>query len=178
MARPCDNTSVGEIIEGRDGRVVIIERANYPESYAMPAGHVDGEAVWNAGIKRECREEVGLDILNDELVFGEDIDNPCKRDGGTHHVWKVYHTTSFTGELKAGDDAKKAYWKTLDEVKTIATRTEYFMKKYNIPYTQVGALTRAIFGDNPAEKKTDLEWKADMGLEPVWYYFLKKLEII
>jgi ADP-ribose pyrophosphatase YjhB (NUDIX family) len=177
MAKICDNGSVGEIIE-RGGKFAIVERGNYPEAYACPAGHVDGDADWNEGVKRECREEVGLDILEDVLVFEEEIDNPCKREGGSHHFWRVYRASSFGGELKAGDDAKKASWKTLEELRILAARTEYFMAKFGISYEKVGALTKAVFGENPEEKKTDPEWKAEMGLEPVWYYILKKSNII
>ncbi len=52
------------------------------------------------------------------------------------------------------------------------------MKKYGIPYDNVGKLTVAIFGNDPALKNTDPEWKEQMGLEPVWYYILKKAKVI
>ncbi|QQG46169.1 MAG: NUDIX hydrolase [Candidatus Niyogibacteria bacterium] len=177
MAKIRDNTSVGEII--RDGeKIVVIERANYPESFALPAGHVDGDPNFISAVTRELEEEVGLRVDKNNIVFEEDIDNPCKREGGTHHLWKVYEALNWSGELRAGSDAKKAVWFSKDDLQKIAARTEYFMKKYGISYDKVGKLTVAIFGKNPAEKATDQEWKQEMGLEPVWYYILKKLGLI
>ena len=176
-AKQCDNTSVGQIV--RDGEnIAVIERANYPQAFALPAGHVDGDPHFADAVLRELKEEVGLTIEENEPVFKEDIDNPCKREGGSHHAWEVYTALRWSGILKAGSDARKARWFSPDDLRKIAERTEYFMKKYNIPYDRVGALTVAIFGKNPADKKTDPEWKAHMGLEPVWYYILKKLGII
>lgn len=174
MAKTCNNTSAGQII--RDGEsVLVIERRNYPEAYALPAGHVDEGEPFSKAALRETREEVGFSVEGNKLVFREDIDNPCKREGGTHHRWGVYDASSFTGEFKAGSDAKKCRWVTRQELARMAERTEYFMRKYDIPYTEVGKLTRAIFGADPSQKRTDSEWKEQMGLEPVWYYMLKKI---
>src|SRR3989338_8465242 len=177
MAKVCDNTSVGQII--RDGgKIVVIERANYPEAFALPAGHVDGDPNFTYAVIRELEEEAGLKVEKNNLVFEEDIDNPCKRQGGTHHLWKVYEALNWSGELKAGSDAKKAVWFSPAELQKIAARTEHFMKKYGISHDQVGKFTVAIFGKNPVEKATDPEWKREMGLEPVWYHILKKLGVI
>jgi len=177
MVKICDNTSVGQII--RDGnKIVVIERANYPEAFALPAGHVDGDPNFYDAMLREIKEEAGLEVEENKLVFEEDINNPCKREGGTHHLWKVYEALNWSGELKAGSDAKKAVWFSPAELQKIAARTEYFMKKYGISHDKVCELTVAIFGKNPEEKATDSEWKQEMGLEPVWYYILKKLGII
>ena len=176
MAKICDNTSVGQIILN-GGNIAVIERHNYPQAYALPAGHVDGDNPWSAGVERECREEVGLKILKNKLVLKKELDNPCKREGGSHHLWEIYEAIAWRGELKAGDDAKRAFWKTPEELQAFAARTEYFMRKYNLPYSEVGKLTHAIFG-NPATKQTDPEWVSEMGLEPCWYYFLKELKLI
>jgi len=178
MAKKCDNTSVGQIIRDEKNIYAIIERMNYPESFALPAGHVDGDPSFTEAMLREIEEEAGLLVQKNQTVFKEDIDNPCKRENGTHHLWEVYEAKEWSGELKAGSDAKKAYWLSPAELQKIAKRTEYFMEKYAIPYNQVGALTIAIFGKNPEDKATDPEWKEEMGLEPVWYYILKKLGIL
>ncbi|MDP3726561.1 MAG: NUDIX hydrolase [bacterium] len=177
MAKICDNTSVGQII--RSGKkFVVIERANYPEAYALPAGHVDGDPSFTEAMIREIREEAGLSVEENQSVFKEDLDNPCKRMGGTHHLWEVYEAVRWSGTLKAGSDAKRARWFSPEDLKRVANRTEYFMEKYKIPYDQMGKLTVAIFGKNPEDKATDPEWKEEMGLEPVWYYILKKVAVI
>lgn len=173
MPKICDNKSVGVIIEDNHGVSALIERENYPEAFAPIAGHVDGTAEDEAA-KNEAKEEGGLTLGEFTKVFEEDISNPCKREGGSHHFWTVYESHSWTGELKASSDAKKAHWMTPEQVRRIAARTEYFMRKYGVGYEDVDRLTRAIFGD-PEKKLTNPEWKREMGLEPVWYYIYKKL---
>ena len=128
--------------------------------------------------KRCDNTSVGQILRRDgALVWRGRIENPCKREGGDHHVWEVYEAGSFTGELKAGDDAKSYFLAAPEELRRLAKRTEYFMKKFGIVWTDVGALTRAIFG-SPADKTTDPEWKGEMGLEPAWYFILKQMKVI
>lgn len=177
MAKICDNTSVGQIIQ-QGHRVVLIERRNYPRAYALPAGHVDGDNPWSAGVEREVREEIGLDIKENIELFRREIDNPCKREGGSRHLWKVYRAVSWSGELKAGSDAKRAFWADPGQLRRFVERTDSFIKKYGIAYERVGDLTRAIFGKDPAGAETDPEWREEMGLEPVWYFILKELRMI
>ena len=173
MAKICDNKSVGQLLY-HDRHLVLIKRKNYPQAYALPAGHLDGDEFL-AGALRETEEEVGVIVTENKLVWKGLVANPCKRDGGTYHEWEVYKAQSWKGEPKAGSDAKEFLWVLPAELKRLAERTEYFIKKYQTD--DVGALTKAIFGD-PAEKKTDPEWIAEMGLEPVWYFILKELKIL
>ena len=61
MAKICDNTSVGQII--RDGdKIVVIERANYPEAFALPAGHGGGGPNFTYAGIRGTEKKTGLKI--------------------------------------------------------------------------------------------------------------------
>ncbi len=175
MPKLCDNTSVGQIIR-KDGDFLMIDRHNYPESFAFVAGHGDGLAL-DAAAKKETQEEVGITIIENKLLWRGTINNQCKRVGGDHHLWEIFETVSWSGEPKAGDDAKSFFWAMPERLRQLANRTEYFMKKYDINYDRVGDLTKAIFGD-PVNKLTDVEWSKDGGLEPVWYFILKQIEIL
>ncbi len=155
-AKVCDNKSVGQIVM-RGNDILIIERKNYPEAFALPAGHMDADTDWQKAATRECEEEAGVNVVGNRRVFSEIIDNPCKRNGGNHHEWKVFAADHFEGEPAAGSDAKAYRWATPEELDKMARRTEYFIKKYDIPGTQVGKLTVAIFGADPALKQTDPE---------------------
>ncbi len=188
MAELCDNKSVGMIITDGD-RLLMIDRGNYPRCKALPAGHLDGGSYPEMAIT-EVSQEVGLEVPMRDLLlaFGEmqsvdgiAIGNPCKREGGSNHKWRVYRLAGPppTLELKAGDDAKQAFWATRDEWQHYAIRTEYFFSKLGLSWTEVGALTLAVFGDPKTGPVTDeekifyAEWESDPGLEPVWYYVLR-----
>ena len=175
--KKCDNTSAGEIIKmhaASNSPVAMIKRKNYPQAYAFPAGHGDGDP--KAAV-RETSEEVSLTIVDskNKRVFEGEIDNPCKREGGDHHYWQVFEAGEWSGKLEAKSDAAEAFWAKSEDLSKYAARTEYFMEKYGLKYDQVGELTVAIFGKDPSGKDTDPEWLEEMGLEPVWYYMLKKI---
>lgn len=184
MAKICDHTSVGLVAE-EDDRFAMIFRGNYPEAWAMIAGHIDEhggvekDILLGAkkAIRAEAAEEGGLQLGRFVRVFSEDIPNPCKREDGTHHQWLVFEAYDWTGTLRAASDAKRAEWVSREKLVELARITERFARKYDKSPMNVAGLTHAVLGD-PGEKQTDPEWKANPGLEPVWYYILKMLNKI
>jgi 8-oxo-dGTP diphosphatase len=44
------------------GRMLLLKRANWPIAYAPPGGHLDIHEDPEAGVRREVREETGLEI--------------------------------------------------------------------------------------------------------------------
>lgn len=118
MAEKCNHTSVGMIVE-RGGTLLLIERKQFPLTYAFPAGHVDeGEDYEHAAI-RELKEEVGLEAKKLELIGEGRQENPCRRKGGTWHYWKVYRVTA-DGEVKRSEEeTKQAGWFTKEEIRDL-----------------------------------------------------------
>ena len=96
--------AVDAVIELADhgGAIVLIERRNPPHGWALPGGFVDiGETVEDA-VRREMREETGLDIELRCLLGG--YSNP-NRDPRGHTVSLVYVATA-RGVPRAQDDAR------------------------------------------------------------------------
>ncbi len=170
MNEVCDNKSVGVMI-ARDRDLAVIKRKNYPQAYALPAGHLDGDDFMEAAV-RETKEEVGLIVHRATTCWEGEIYNPCKRRNGFKHQWRVFSASAHSYELRTGDDASEAFWADLDYIRDLARKTEYFMHRFKIEWHEVNELTRAIFGD-PTNPNTDPEWLETMGLEPVWYYILR-----
>jgi len=95
------------IIEGGDGRIVLVLRKNVPHGWAIPGGFVDyGEEVGHACV-REAKEETGLDVDLVEQLFT--YSDP-KRDARKHTISSVYWCKVRGGKLEAADDAKDARW--------------------------------------------------------------------
>lgn len=168
----CDNKSAGMVITGPKG-IVMIKRKNYPQAYALPAGHCDGDSFNDCAV-RETKEEVGIEVSSYEELWGGKINNPCKRLVGIFHDWRVYKARRWSGELKPATDAKEAFWASDEDLRRMAKRTEHFSEKYGISLDDVWLLTWAIFGD-PQVPQVDSEWEQEMGLEPVWHYIFKKI---
>jgi 8-oxo-dGTP diphosphatase len=101
------------IIDGGDGRIVLILRKNIPYGWAIPGGFVDyGEEVGKACV-RETKEETGLDVDLVEQLFT--YSDPA-RDQRKHTMSTVYWCKVRGGTLLAADDAKDAHWFSEAEV--------------------------------------------------------------
>jgi len=155
--KTCDNTSVGAIITNDAEEVLLIERKKFPFGLAAPAGHIDAFVSPEEAIKQEVLEEVGLQVSSLHLLKGNVCkENPCRREGGDHHTWWVYEVDA-TGILTPSDsETKGARWYSLDEVHSLAQRTESY--------------TKGLISEEA--------WQARPGLEPIWYDWFRELQII
>ena len=99
-------------IDGVFKGIVLIERKNPPLGFALPGGFVDrGECVEDA-LRREMREEIGLDV---HIVALLGIYSDPARDLRLHTASAVYVARA-NALPKGGDDAKKAFVVALEEL--------------------------------------------------------------
>jgi ADP-ribose pyrophosphatase YjhB (NUDIX family) len=90
------------IIEVDEG-IILINRKNPPEGWALPGGFVDyGESVESAAM-REAKEETGLDA---QLIRQFHTYSDPKRDPRHHTITTVFIARA-QGDAVAGDDAKE-----------------------------------------------------------------------
>lgn len=93
-----------DVIIEYEGGIVLIERKNPPEGWALPGGFVDyGESLEGAAV-REAKEETGLDI---ELIRQFHTYSEPDRDPRHHTITTVFIAQG-KGLLRPGDDARKA----------------------------------------------------------------------
>lgn len=93
------------IIEKND-KIVLVRRGKDPhkDKLAIPGGHVEvGELVENA-VKREAREETGLNI---KLIDILGVYSDSKRDPRGHYITTVFIAKILSGKLRAKSDAKE-----------------------------------------------------------------------
>jgi 8-oxo-dGTP diphosphatase len=86
-----------------DGKVLLIHRRNPPHGWALPGGFVEyGETVEDA-VRREMKEETGLDLqdLRQFRVYSD----PARDPRG--HVVSVVFAARGIGKPEAGDDADR-----------------------------------------------------------------------
>ena len=83
------------------GGIILIQRRNPPEGWALPGGFVDYGETLEAAAVREAKEETGLDI---KLIRQFHTYSDPSRDPRQHTISTVFIAEA-SGEAKAGDDA-------------------------------------------------------------------------
>lgn len=155
MSKKCDHKSVGMLV-WRDDKLLLIERRKPPFGFAPPAGHIDGDGSFEESVKRELKEEVGLEAKSIQLLIEGRKDNPCRREDGGWHYWKIYQA-KVTGQLRPSEDeTKQAGWYTKEQLLQLSRKTEDYL----------------------SGRISDEDWQDSPGLESVWYEWFKELEII
>jgi ADP-ribose pyrophosphatase YjhB (NUDIX family) len=155
MEKICDHTSVGMFV-WKGEKLLLIERARFPKGFAVPAGHVDGDATYEDSARRELKEEVVLNAQDLKIIAEGRKENHCRRKDGTWHYWKLYRVEVVGDVNRSYDETKKANWCAKNEIKNLAARTEKYINR-EIP---------------------EDEWDKHPGLEPVMYEWFKELGII
>ena len=157
----CDNKSVGMLVfkdtaPGKDPKMLLIQRMKTPFGFAPPAGHVDGDPTYEAAGSRELSEEVGLEAGVMVEVVRARKGNPCRRENGDHHRWKVYSVEA-TGEVERSlEETRSAGWYSKSDIEQLAQKTEDYRR-----------------GD-----VSDGEWEESPGLEEVWYELFQQTGIL
>jgi 8-oxo-dGTP diphosphatase len=109
---------VGAVVV-RDGRALIIKRAHEPRKgeWSLPGGHLDlGESLIDA-VRREIKEETGLEIHPGPIL--ETFDRVHRDPDGRirfHFVIVDFVCQAPAGEAVAGDDAEAVAWVTAAEL--------------------------------------------------------------
>jgi 8-oxo-dGTP diphosphatase len=116
--KKCITLTVDAIIPYK-GKIVLIKRKNepYKDYYALPGGIVEyGESVESA-LRRETKEETGLDVEPYKLVG---VYSQPDRDPRGHFVSVCFIALPKGGELKASSDAKEVALFDLDSIPKLA----------------------------------------------------------
>ncbi len=171
----CDNTSVGVIARDVAGRILLIERKNFPFGWAPPFGHCDDHS-YGAAAFREFEEKTGLKVIGapKPLIPKNPRKNLKCRRGGQYHDWQIFEV-DWQGELKPNrDETKNAKWHTVEEIRDLAEKTRNFIGRMIALYNPAIPASAKVSTIEALEK----EWQAHPGLEPVWCEFFKELKII
>jgi 8-oxo-dGTP diphosphatase len=113
MSQPVIVIGVAAVIWNDRREVLLIRRTKQPRQgeWSLPGGRVEfGERLEDA-LKREIREETGLEIEVVGLIdVAETINDASAGAAGAHFVLIDYATRVVSGEAVAASDAADATW--------------------------------------------------------------------
>ncbi|MFB3777054.1 MAG: NUDIX hydrolase [Bryobacteraceae bacterium] len=109
---------VGAVVVRR-GRVLMVERGRAPMKgyWSLPGGVVKPGERLRDGIRREVKEETGIEVQ--PLGVGEVFERLLRDGRGRveyHYVLIDYLCRAVGGRLRAADDANSARWIPLDDL--------------------------------------------------------------
>lgn len=107
----------GVIIENQ--RILLIKRAAEPfkGEWAVPGGRIENNESAEQCLKREMKEETGLDV--EPITLVGIYSNPNRDPRGI--IAAVYLCKIISGIPKAGDDASEAKWFELNDLPKLAS---------------------------------------------------------
>lgn len=109
---PC----VGSLIFNKQGKVFLMKSPKWHDHWIIPGGHIELGETMEQALKREIKEETGLDIYDIKFVlFQEFINDPI--------FWKKKHFVFFDFACKTNStkvtleqrEGKEYVWATIEE---------------------------------------------------------------
>ncbi|WP_229786393.1 NUDIX hydrolase [Actinokineospora fastidiosa] len=112
---------VGAVVHDDSGRLLLIRRTRPPGAglWSLPGGKVESGESDAAAVRREVREETGLEIAVGAFVGR--VERPAPSGVFDIHDYAAVVTG---GDLRAGDDAAEAGWFDLATFTTMRTSGE------------------------------------------------------
>ena len=102
--------AVGALIFNRDGKIFLMKSHKWKNKYVIPGGHIElGENIKDA-LKREIKEETGLDIYDIKfLIFQEFIyDNAFWKK--KHFIFLDFICKTNLDKVKLGLEGQEYIW--------------------------------------------------------------------
>lgn len=120
MTENVPRVAVGAIIF-KDDNVLLVKRRNPPAQglWAIPGGKVRWGETLEQALKREIREETGLEIAIERLVKIVEFLPDRQSNNAYHYIILDFLARVTHGEMKAGDDALQIGWFDKQQVRRL-----------------------------------------------------------
>lgn len=110
--------AVGAVIV-EDANLLLVERSRPPAAggWAVPGGRVEPGETLREAVRREVREETGLEVEVGGVAWSGDAIGPG-RPPEWHFSIVDFWATAVGGILQAGDDAARVEWVPIERLRT------------------------------------------------------------
>ncbi len=103
--------TVGALVVNPGGEVLIVRSSKWGDKFTVPGGHIElGERAEGA-IKREVKEETGLDVEPVRLLLVQEAIYPDNYHKHEHFIFMDYICTTKSSEVKLdGRELQEYFW--------------------------------------------------------------------
>lgn len=106
------------IIKNEGGKYLLLKRRIYPWGYAFVSGHVNKDESIEEALRREIKEEIGVDLKSYRFLFKIEQDQRCIMLF-YKQVNYVYECFIEKAEIKKNFESSSVNWYTPEEMKKL-----------------------------------------------------------
>jgi len=107
--------TAGALIQDSDGRILLIKSHKFNDLYTIPGGHIELGETAEEALRREIREETGLDIRDVEFLLYQDFvfdDSFWKKK---HFIFLDFACRTDCTEVEINEEAQEYVWSAPEE---------------------------------------------------------------
>ena len=111
--------TAGALIQDPEGRILLIKSHKFKDLYTIPGGHIELGETAEEALRREIREETGLEIIDVEFLLYQDFvfdDSFWKKK---HFIFLDFACRTDCTEVVINEEAQEYVWTTPEEALTL-----------------------------------------------------------
>lgn len=108
--------TVGAIIVNPSNKILLCKSPKWNDKFVIPGGHIEKGEKMEDALRREVREETGLDIYDIQLIsLQESIFSKTFREE-RHFIFIDFMCRTDSSKVTLNDEADEYVWAGLDEI--------------------------------------------------------------
>lgn len=111
--------TAGALIQDPEGRILLIKSHKFNDLYTIPGGHIELGETAEEALRREIREETGLEIRDVEFLLYQDFvfdDSFWKKK---HFIFLDFACRTDCTDVQINEEAQDYVWSTPEEALTL-----------------------------------------------------------
>lgn len=128
--------TVGALIFNAQGQLFLMRSHKWRGQWVIPGGHIELGETMEQALRREIREETGLEIRDIEFICFQEFIHDDRFWRRRHFIFFDYTCRTDSTEVVLNDEAQEYVWVDLDRAKelpvecyTAVAIDEYLMRK-------------------------------------------------
>ena len=102
--------TVGPIIYNKEGKILLIQNNKWGDFWHIPGGHIEMGETSDEALKREIKEETGLEIDNIEFIGWQDAIYPKAFFKKKHFIFLNFCAKLAGGKITKSDEMEEYIW--------------------------------------------------------------------